>query len=152
MSRDHFNLMLLFAGALDLVVDQWQENSKPRARRLMELIEDILAKNGLVFAFLLVGLLMYVSFWDSKKLTNGKIPGVAIAISAGLMLAMLGEKKGIADIAAFSGMAFLGSSMLRDFTIVATALGASFTEIRKNGVASVLSLMLGLLIAFFRDM
>jgi|GEM_PF-3442672 hypothetical protein len=93
MSRDHFNLMLLFAGALDLVVDQWQENSKPRARRLMELIEDILAKNGLVFAFLLVGLLMYVSFWDSKKLTNGKIPGVAIAISAGLMLAMLGEKK-----------------------------------------------------------
>jgi hypothetical protein len=36
---------------------------------------------------------MYVSFWDSKKLTNGKIPGVAIAISAGLMLAMLVEKK-----------------------------------------------------------
>jgi hypothetical protein len=62
MSRDHFNLMLLFAGALDLVVDQWQENSKPRARRLMELIEDILDKNGLVFAFLLVGMLMYVSF------------------------------------------------------------------------------------------
>jgi hypothetical protein len=62
------------------------------------------------------------------------------------------RKNGITDIAAFSGMAFLGSSMLRDFTIVATALGASFTEIRKNGVASVLSLMLGLLIAFFRDM
>jgi malonate transporter MadM subunit len=115
----------------------------------MEMIETILVKNGLVFAFLVAGLLMYASYLVSLKFTRGKIPGAAIAITAGLMLAMLGDKKGIADIPAFSGMAFLGSSMLRDFTIVATALGASFVEIRKNGVAGFLSLMLGLVVAFF---
>lgn len=115
----------------------------------MEMIETILVKNGLIFAFLVVGLLMYASYLISLKFTRGKIPGAAIAITAGLMLAMLGDKKGIADISAFSGMAFLGSSMLRDFTIVATALGASFVEIRKNGVAGFLSLMLGLVVAFF---
>ncbi len=115
----------------------------------MELVEKILEKNGFVFAFLVVGLLMYASSRLSATFTKGKIPGIAIAIFAGLVLALLGDKKGIADISFFSGMAFLGSTMLRDFTIVATALGASFGEIRKNGLAGFLSLALGIFIAFF---
>lgn len=115
---------------------------------MMDMLESICIKNGFVFAFLVVGVLMYLSFLASKVLTKGKIPAAAIAIFSGLMLAMLGDKKGIADIPSFSGMAFLGSSMLRDFTIVATALGASFIEIRKNGLAGFVSLFLGLLVAF----
>ena len=90
----------------------------------MEIIEKIIAKNGLLFAFLLVGLIMLCSFWLSKKLTKNKIPGVAIAILIGLGLAFFGGKKGIADIPLFAGMAVLGGSMLRDFSVVATAMGA----------------------------
>ncbi len=62
--------------------------------------------------------------WLSRTLLRGFIPGVAIAILAGLGLAFLGGKKGIADLPLFSGMALLGGSMLGDFSVVATAMGA----------------------------
>lgn len=88
------------------------------------LIEELLIENGLIFAFLFVGLLLLASFWISRTLLRGFIPGVAIAILAGLGLAFLGGKKGIADLPLFSGMALLGGSMLRDFSVVATAMGA----------------------------
>lgn len=109
----------------------------------------ILDKNGLVFAFLVVGVIMYVSYFFSKKITKSKIPGAAIAISIGLIIAYFGGEKGVASIPAFSGMALLGGSMLRDFSIVSTALGASFTEIKKTGFIGLLSLVLGTVIAFF---
>jgi malonate transporter MadM subunit len=94
-------------------------------------------------------LVMYVSYWLSKKLTGGKIPGAAIAITAGLVLAYFGGKKGIADIPLFAGMAVLGGSMMRDFSIVSTAMGASISEIKKTGVIGVVSLLLGISAAFF---
>ena len=115
----------------------------------MNIIEKLIEKNGLVFAFLVVGVIMYLSYLASKKLTNNKIPGAAIAISAGLVLAYFGGKKGIADIPLFSGMALLGGSMMRDFTIVATAMGASFSEIKKTGLVGVLSLVIGVVVTFF---
>jgi malonate transporter MadM subunit len=115
----------------------------------MEIIEKLIAKNGLVFAFLFVGVLMWVSYAFSRWVLRGKIPGAAIAITAGLVLAYFGGKKGIADIPIFAGMAVLGGSMLRDFSIVATAMGASFSEIKKAGLAGVLSLFIGITIAFF---
>ena len=96
-------------------------------------IIKLLDKNGLVFAFLLVSTIMYASYYIGKKLTNNKIPGAAIAISVGLLIAYFGGEKGVASIPAFSGMAILGGSMLRDFSIVSTAMGASFTEIKKTG-------------------
>ncbi len=96
----------------------------------MEIIEKIIDKNGLVFAFLFVGLIMFISFWISKNITRKKIPGVAIAIIAGLGLAFLGDRKGIADIPIFAGMALLGGSMLRDFSVVATAMGADLNKHR----------------------
>ena len=105
----------------------------------MDVIEKIISKNDLVFAFLFVGIIVYVSFWIAKKLTNNKIPGSAIAIFIGLVLAYFGDKKGIADLPMFTGMALLGGSMLRDFSIVATAMGASFTEIKRAGVAGIFS-------------
>ena len=76
----------------------------------METIEQLIAKNGLVFAFLFVGVIMWISYVLSHRLTRGKIPGAAIAIAAGLGLAYLGGKKGIADIPLFAGVALLGGS------------------------------------------
>jgi len=91
---------------------------------------------------------MYLSYYVGKKLTNNKIPGAAIAISVGLIIAYFGGEKGVASIPAFSGMAILGGSMLRDFSIVSTAMGASFTEIKKTGFIGLVCLVLGTLIAF----
>jgi len=116
----------------------------------MQNIINILDKNGLIFAFLVVGVIMYLSFFIGKKVTNNKIPAAAIAISFGLFIAYFGKgEKGIASIPAFSGMALLGGSMLRDFSIVSTAMGASFSEIKKAGLAGVISIILGIVIAFF---
>jgi malonate transporter MadM subunit len=114
----------------------------------MGILEKLLIKNDFIFALLTVGVILYGSYLLSK-LTRGKIPGAAIAILAGLVLAYFGGKKGIADVPIFAGMAFLGGSMLRDFTIVSTAMDASFSEIKKTGLAGVLSLFLGTAIAFF---
>ena len=116
----------------------------------MQNIINILDKNGLIFAFLVVGVIMYLSFLIGKKVTNNKIPAAAIAISFGLFIAYFGKgEKGIATIPAFSGMALLGGSMLRDFSIVSTAMGASFSEIKKAGLAGAISIVLGIVIAFF---
>ena len=116
----------------------------------MQNIINILDKNGLIFAFLVVGVIMYLSFFIGKKVTNNKIPAAAIAISFGLFIAYFGKgEKGIASIPAFSGMALLGGSMLRDFSIVSTAMGASFSEIKKAGLAGAISIVLGIVIAFF---
>jgi malonate transporter MadM subunit len=111
-------------------------------------IIKLLDKNGLVFAFLIVSIIMYASYYVGKKLTNNKIPGAAIAISIGLLIAYFGGEKGVASIPAFSGMALLGGSMLRDFSIVSTAMGASFTEIKKTGLIGLLCLIIGTLVAF----
>jgi len=114
----------------------------------MEDLIKLLDKNGLVFAFLLIGLIMAISYVISKHFTNNKIPGAAIAISIGLVLAYFGKEKGIASLPAFSGIAILGGSMLRDFSIVSTALGASFTEIKKTGWVGFFCLLVGTCIAF----
>lgn len=115
----------------------------------MEIINTLIGKNGLLFAFLCVGILMWVSFWLSSRLTRNKIPGVAIAILAGLGLALLGEEKGLADIPLFAGMALLGGSMFRDFSVVATAMGADLNQIRRAGPAGVVSLLVGVSFSFF---
>ena len=114
----------------------------------MEILEKVLVRNGLLFAFLLVGLIMVVSFWLSRKLTRGKIPGVAIAILAGLALALLGDEKGIADLPLFAGMAVLGGSMFRDFSVVATAMGADLDQMKKAGPAGAVALLVGVALSF----
>ena len=109
----------------------------------------VIHANDFIFAFLMVGDIMFVSYWLSKKVTNKKIPGAAIAIVTGLGLASFGGQKGIASIPLFSGMALLGGAMMRDFSVVATAMGANYSEIRKAGVAGILSLLIGVFVAFF---
>ena len=56
----------------------------------MDYISTLLAKNGLVVAFLVTGIVVFLSDWLSKKLTNNKLPGSAIAIFSGLVLAYIG--------------------------------------------------------------
>ena len=115
----------------------------------MEVVYKLIDKNGLVFAFLVVGIIMYLSFQVSKYLFRRKIPGVALAVFAGLALALLGSKKGIADLPLFSGMALLGGSMLRDFSVVATAMGADLSKIKQAGWAGIIGLFSGVFFSFF---
>ncbi len=119
----------------------------------MNLVTEILVKNGLVVAFLVTGLIMLVSYWLSEKIFNKKIPGSAIAILAGLLLAYIGGRvtnglKGIADLPIFAGMGLLGGAMFRDFAIVSTAYGADIDEIKKTGWVGGLSLVLGVALSF----
>ncbi|MEY4638558.1 MAG: hypothetical protein RLZZ446_1077 [Bacteroidota bacterium] len=114
----------------------------------MNPFEKVILDSGFVFSFLVIGIIMWFSYWVGNRFTNKKIPGAAIAISIGLGLAFFGEKKGLADISLFSGLAFFGGSLLRDFSIVSTAMDASFTEIKKAGRAGIISLFIGILLAF----
>ncbi len=115
----------------------------------MEVFDQLLAKNGLIFAFLLVGLLIYFSYAISKFLFKGRIPGVAIAVLSALVLAFFGGEKGLADYPLFAGLAILGSSMFRDFTVVATAMGAQLSKIKAAGAAGVVALFAGVIVTFY---
>lgn len=119
----------------------------------MELVSDVLIKNGLLFAFLIVGLVMWASYYASHHLTNGRLHGSAVAIIAGLVLAyaggaFTGGTKGMADIPLFAGLGIMGGAMLRDFAIVSTAYGVDLSEIRRSGLVGVLSLILGIFLSF----
>ncbi len=119
----------------------------------MDTLISVLAKNVFVFALCITGIIMYLSNLVSSTIFRNKIPGAAIAIITGLLLAYIGGtitngNAGISDIPVFSGFSLLGGSMFRDFTIVATALGASLAVIRKTGLAGLLSLLLGVVVTF----
>ena len=119
----------------------------------MDYISTLLVKNGLIVAFLVTGIVMYLSDWISKKLTNNKLPGSAIAIFSGLVLAYIGGSitdgsKGIADVEQFSGFGLMGGAMFRDFAIVSTAMGASFAIVKKTGLAGIVSLFVGVILSF----
>lgn len=116
---------------------------------MIEALQSVLDKNGLILAFLFVGIGMWVAHWLSRVFTGNRLPGVALAIIAALVLAYFGGEKGIASYPLFAGMALLGGSMFRDFTIVATAMGASFAELKKTGFAGIVSLFAGVGVTFF---
>lgn len=108
----------------------------------------LLSRFDLVFAFLFVGLVMFLSFYISKRFLRNKVPGAAIAITVGLLLAYTGGKNGLGDFPVFAGLTLFGGSMMRDFSIVSTAMGASITEIKKSGWMGIISLLLGIVTAF----
>lgn len=119
----------------------------------MEEFVKIIDKNGLIVAFILVGLLTWLTDVFSKKILQSKIPGSAIAIFLALVFGYLGGvvgkgENGLSDIGLFKGLATLGGSMFRDFSIVATAIGASFLLIRKSGLLGLISLILGIGVFF----
>ncbi len=113
-----------------------------------DIIVNIFSKNGFVMSFLIVGILSWLAKMVSNKLLKGRIPGSAIAIFFGLILAYIGGavtggEKGLSDIGMFAGVGVLGASSLRDFTIVSTAFGAKFSEMKKCGFLGILSLLVG---------
>ena len=114
-----------------------------------QVLEGVLVKNGLLTAFAFVGATMLVAYWASEKLTRGRVHGSGIAILIGLACAALaGSKNGVADIRLLSGVGLMGGAMLRDFSIVATALGVRRDEFVKGGVMGVVSLFTGLATSF----
>lgn len=120
---------------------------------MLDLIKNVFVNNGLITAFVVVGLTMWLAYFISDKFTKGRIHGSAIAIVIGLVLAYFGGvatggTKGIADVSFLAGMGFLGGSMLRDFAIVATSFGANFDEIKKAGFKGVISLFIGVVLSF----
>jgi Malonate/sodium symporter MadM subunit. len=118
--------------------------------KLLELIE----KNGLIFGFVVIGFVFIIGDFLSKNLFRSKVPGSAVSIFLGLVLGYLGGlwsdgEKGISDLSLFAGVGILGGSMFRDFTIVATALGANLELIRKAGWLGLVSLLMGIVFVFF---
>ncbi|MED1603189.1 malonate transporter subunit MadM [Alkalihalophilus marmarensis] len=119
----------------------------------MDAIISVLEKNGLVTAFAVIGILMYVSYVISKKLTRGRVHGSAIAIILGLVLAYIGGittggDKGLADLSIFAGIGIMGGAMLRDLAIIATAFGVHLEEVKKAGLSGILSLFVGIASSF----
>jgi malonate transporter MadM subunit len=118
-----------------------------------DIILNLFVKNGLVMAFLIVGIISVFAQFVSDKVTRGRIHASAIAIFLGLILAYVGGKvsggsKGLSDVTLFTGIGVLGGSALRDFTIISTAHGAKLSEIKKSGIAGIISLLLGIVLTF----
>jgi malonate transporter MadM subunit len=117
------------------------------------LLNDVLIRNGLVTAFVFVGVITWLSYLVSDQLTRGRLHGSAIAILAGLVLAyvggaLTGGSQGLADIPFLAGVGIMGGAMIRDLAIVATAFGVSMDEIRRGGIEAVASLLAGVLGSF----
>ena len=119
----------------------------------MGLLETVFVRNNLIVAFAAVGAVMWVSYFVADKLTKGRIHGSAIAIALGLIAAyfggiMTGGDKGVADFTLLGGIGLMGGGMLRDFAIVSTAFGVQLSELKKAGVAGVVSIFAGVLVSF----
>ena len=115
--------------------------------------ENFIDKNGLIVGFLVIGVLAFLSEVFSKKVLKGYLPGSAIAILAGLILAYFGGimtngEKGLSDLPFLKGVGTFGGSMFRDFTIVATAMGASYLTMKKAGWLGLVSLLFGIVFLF----
>ncbi len=120
---------------------------------VLEVLSEVLVANGLITAFLFVGVVVWISYVVSAKLTGGRLHGSAIAILTGLVLAyaggaVTGGDQGLADIEVLAGVGLLGGAMIRDFAIVATAFGVQFDEIRRAGAGALVSLIVGVLGSF----
>lgn len=119
----------------------------------MDVLNKIMEEGSLLVAIIVVAGMVLASGWISKHLTGRKIPAPAIAIFAGLVLAYIAGRitkgtHGVADIGLLSGFAVLGGSLLRDFTIVATAMGARLSEMKKAGKAGLIALAFGIAVSF----
>lgn len=136
-------------------------------KAILDVMVEFFTDNGFIAAFIIIGLLSLIADLLSKKVLKGRIAASAIAIFLGLIFAYIAGvvlsnpenaglakdgvteyKKGLADIALFSGVGFLGSSMFRDFTIVSTAFGAKLSEIKKCGLVAIIALFLGIISSY----
>ena len=120
---------------------------------ILDALSAVLAKNGLITAFVFVGFLVWVSYQISARLTRGHIHGSAIAITLGLVLAwvggsMTGGSQGLADFSLLAGVGIMGGAMFRDFAIVATAFGADVSALKQAGFVAAISVVIGVVLSF----
>lgn len=120
---------------------------------ILDSLTDVLSKNGLITAFVFVGILVWFSYRVSERLTRGHIHGSAIAITLGLVLAYLGGSvtggsQGIADFSLLAGVGVMGGAMFRDFAIVATAFGADLDALKRAGFVGAASVVIGVVLSF----
>ena len=120
---------------------------------ILESLLKVLTANALITAFVFVGILVWLSYWLSAKLTRGHVHGSAIAITFGLVLAWLGGSltggsNGLADISVLAGIGVMGGAMFRDFAIVATAFGADLDALKKAGAIGAASVVIGVVLSF----
>lgn len=116
-------------------------------------LTSVLTSNSLIVAFVFVGILVWLSYLLSNRLTHGRIHGSAVAIAIGLLLAYVGGRvtggsQGIADLELLSGVGVLGGAMFRDFAIVATAFGARLEALKRAGVVGAASVFIGVVLSF----
>lgn len=116
---------------------------------ILKVVEDY----GLVISFVYIGAIMWLSYWISSHLTKGRIPGSAIAMILGFVIAYIGGvitggSKGIADITIFGGVGTLGGAMFRDYAIISTAFGARLCEVKKAGLVGIFSIVIGVISAY----
>ncbi len=119
----------------------------------MEILETVFVRNSLVVAFAVIGITIWLSYFLADRLTQGRIHGSAIAIALGLVAAYFGGRAtggstGVADITLLGGIGLLGGGMMRDFAIVATAFGVKLSELKKAGMAGVISIFAGVVVSF----
>ncbi len=120
---------------------------------ILESLANVLIKNSLITAFVFVGILVWLSYEISARLTRGHIHGSAIAIAIGLVLAYFGGSKtggsqGLADFSLLAGVGVMGGAMFRDFAIVATAFGADLEALKKAGFIGSASVVIGVVLSF----
>jgi malonate transporter MadM subunit len=119
----------------------------------METLSTVVSANGLITAFAVVGITVWLSYTLSKYLTAGRIHGSAIAIILGLAAAywagmVTGGSRGVADIGLLAGIGLMGGGMMRDFGIVSTAFGVHLSELKRAGLAGVISIFAGVAVSF----
>lgn len=120
---------------------------------ISDAVDKVLTANSLVAAFAFVGILVWVSYRISDRLTNGHIHGSAIAIAVGLVLAwvgglLTGGSNGLADVPLLAGVGIMGGAMFRDFAIVATAFGAELEALKRAGAVGAASVVIGVVLSF----
>ncbi|WP_319203391.1 malonate transporter subunit MadM [uncultured Ilyobacter sp.] len=118
----------------------------------MDILIALMKKYDLVAAIVITGGIMVLSKGFAKKIKQERMAS-AMAIVIGLIAAYIagtytGDKKGVADIAMFSGFGLLGGSMLRDYTIISTAYGVKTEDLKKSGTAGAISLLIGVGFSF----
>ncbi len=119
----------------------------------MEVLQTVLVRNNLLVAFAVVGVVTWISYFLANRMTRGRIHGSAIAIALGLVAAYFGGvvsggNRGVADLAVLGGIGLMGGGMMRDFAIVATAYGVHMSELKKAGLAGVISIFAGVIVSF----
>ena len=119
----------------------------------MELLVTVMRANGLIVACAVVGITVWFSYLLSNRLTAGRIHGSAIAITLGLLAAYIagratGGSDGVADVAILTGVGLMGGGMFRDFAIISTAFGVQLSELKKAGLAGVISIFAGVVVSF----